>query len=658
MAHGVTLLDQVLIIITAIVLVSSILQRFRIPPILIYLFIGILLGPTGLALIKDEHAIHQLAEFGVVFLLFTLGLEFSLPKLLSTKQTVFGLGSIQMAICTGLFFMIAYVYGVPTTGAMIAAVILALSSTAIVSKELTERRLLQTRTGQLSIGILLFQDLIAVLFLSLIPALAGSTEQSNTHPLIILTTAVFFLLIMMAVGRMVLPILFQSIAKSGSQEFFVFTSLMVALSSAYLTQWVGLSMSLGAFIAGMLLGESHYKHQIEAEIRPFQDVLLGIFFVSIGMILDLTILKEYWLRIVFFTLGLILFKLILITLATRLFGETPRNALRTGILLAQGGEFGFVLLALSKQYQLLPEDVSAFTLSIIILSMALNSLLIYYHAPLIQWIFRKSSQPDQPETNPTSIPALSAHVLICGYGRIGQTIARYLQAERIPYLGIDDDPVRVSEAITAGEKVVYGNCQQLALLEQAGLARAKLLVVSFDQVDTTLNILHQVRARCPNLNILVRTRDSRALEALLAAGANEVIPETLEASLMLVSQVMMQCDVPNQRIESLLSSTRQAHYNQLHGFYLGARVPVESIGSSTKIYLHPITLTPESNYIGQTLQSLSQDLPAVTLEGIRKQGGDKQAINLDFILEAGDIIILKGSHENIYTAETLLLKPA
>lgn len=686
--HGHDLIADIVTILCSAVVLSTSLRYLKMPPILVYLVTGLIIGPTGVALVNDQESVQLLAEFGVVFLLFSLGLEFSLPRLLAVKRIVFGLGSVQVGTCFALFFSIVYLYGVNVTGASLCAIILALSSTAIVSKELTQLRLLHSRVGQLSIGILLFQDLVAVLMLSLLPLLTTAnltpteTAATGTSGLTLFYTllkAAGFLALALFIGRWTLPALFGEIAKSRSEELFILTALTVAMASAFFTQAVGLSMSLGAFIAGMLLGESNFKHQIEADIRPFRDVLLGVFFVSIGMLMDLQILVQYWHRIIFFTFGLILFKVLLIGLGIALLKETRKDALQTGLILAQGGEFGFVLLALAQTHQLLPHDVASFTLAIVILSMMMSTMMIRHSQTLIALLNQlwphiiqapkapnqsRSQSPNQStidDNNSAAHPTPEPQVLILGYGRVGQAIGRYLAAESISYVAIDDDPIRVDEAVTAGEPVVYGDATQYKLLSQAGIDHAKLVVVSFDDDDQALDILHQVRTHSQDIQILIRSRDNTRMAQLLAAGATEVIPEVLEASLMLVSQVLLASDVPAERVQQALTKTRKAHYQQLHAFYGGEETTTRSLAERRfQEYLHPIVIGQAHPLIGQSIEQIQGALnktcsALVKIEGL-KQANHKTPMppHPDTRLAEGDIIILRGGQDPLEQAQLLL----
>ncbi|MEJ2742911.1 MAG: cation:proton antiporter, partial [Gammaproteobacteria bacterium] len=473
----------------------------------------------------------------------------------------------------------------------------------------------------------------------------------------ILIKAGTFMACAMMMGRWILPALFTQIAHSRSQELFILTALTVAVASALITQRVGLSMSLGAFIAGMLLGESHYRHQIEADIRPFRDVLLGLFFISVGMLMDLNILQQYWFRILFFTLCMLLIKTLVVTVAVMVFKESKHNAIETGILLAQGGEFGFVLLALGAYYDLIPLDVVSFTLAIIIFSMMISSIMIRHCSTLTAWVARtipgfKEALVIPLNTIKTITSTPHDHVMILGYGRIGQTIGRFLTRENIPFIAIDDDTRRVHDAITAGEPVIYGNATQYTLLEQAGLANAKLLIISFDDLEAALAITRQIRIHNTTLNVLVRTRDTSNLDELMRAGVSEVIPEILEASLMLVSQVLLNCKVSSKRVETLLSETRRAHYQQLHAFYQGDEVQSNTDYLKPKPCLHPIVIPENSYWIGQPLENIQKSLPHISVAGIKRLAQQHPMTPSETIqLEAHDTRILQGLSEHIERAE-------
>lgn len=647
---------QFLTIIATAVVVISLFRRIGLPPILAYLSVGTLLGPYALGLVSNDAGIALLSELGVVFLLFMLGLEFSLPRMIAMRRTVFGLGSIQVLATTALIMGLATAAGLPFAASLVVAGALALSSTAIVTRELIRRNEINAPHGRLSVGILIFQDLAAVFFLILVPTLGSDNTSVNLQTLVpTLLEGAAILVALLMFGRTVLPRLLNEVAKSRSDELFVLTTLVAALTAAWLTHAAGLSMALGGFLAGMMLGESRYRHQLEADIRPFRDVLLGLFFVSVGMQLNLTALAQNGHWVLLLTAGLLLLKGSLIALAAHVLQRDLPNALRAGICLAQGGEFGFALLTLASSHQLISSELNAQVVAIIILSMLATPLLIRFSATLSQRIHRSPTHGITPAHSaplPADLEELSDHVILCGYGRVGQVITRFLQPLQIPYITIDSDPLRVQQAAAAGERIYYGDARRTDLLKTLGSSRARLLILTFPNDSDALTALHGLKHHFPDLPVLVRTQDDSRLLELQAAGATEVIPEALEGSLMLVSHVLTLLDIPRDAIESRISRVREERYRLLHGYYHGGQSSkLDRRGAQAEV-LHPVILQPGCHGSGRSLRELQIK---AEVESIRRGDELLSSVDLDTRLEDNDIVILRGSVSLVEEAEAVLL---
>ncbi|HEX4974505.1 MAG TPA: cation:proton antiporter [Pseudomonadales bacterium] len=652
-----SLLNDLIIIFSACVLISALFNRFHMPTLVCYLLVGSLLGPYALDLVHDAKSLQSIAEFGVAFLLFTLGLEFSLSHLITLRRLVFGMGTTQVIACVITFSAANYLYGkLDPVGILITACAISLSSTAIVSKELSHRNEINTTHGQIAISILLFQDIAAIIILVLLSSIGQDSGKGLWAPLALMgLKALAYFVIMIAIGKWLLPRLFMEISKTKSEELFVLTVLVVALLSAAIAHQLGLAMAFGAFIAGMMLGESHFRHQIEQEIRPFRDVLLGIFFVSIGLQIDIGLITTYWPRILFFTVCLLIFKTSLIALLCFLFGNRGQVSLRTGLILSQGGEFGFVVLALAVKDQLIASDVVSFFSTIITLSMSVTPFLVSYSDKIAARLLIKREQKPNPEQDlPSHInESLINHVIICGYGRVGQIIARFLQQEKIPFIALDNDALRVKQARAAGEPVLFDNTDKLAALKKMGLMQAKLLIISFDDHIAARKMLTLIRQERTDLPVLVRTRDDFYLQELQNAGATEVIPETLEASLMLVTHVMAALGQPDERTSDAIQKVREERYKMLHGFIRGRDKkqgwPVHEIQLKS-------VLLPKSAYaVNKSLQALGLEDFCVSIESIHR--GDKILLNPDRLMPLvyADLVILKGDADFLEAAESFLL---
>ncbi|MEX3777179.1 cation:proton antiporter [Pseudomonas sp. MYb118] len=562
---------NLLIILASSLVVIALFQRLRLPPVLGYLCVGLLIGPTAFNWVNESEDLPDLAELGVVFLLFTLGLEFSLSKMIALRKVVFRLGSQQVlgtAIVLGGLLML---YGLPATPALLLGAGLSLSSTAIVSKELGSLGEIFSSHGQNAIAVLLFQDVVAVLLLTLVPVFAGSSDQAWywALPVTLGKTVVLFFGLLLA-SRWLLPRLFHEVAAARSAELFVLLALVIVLLTAWLTHLLGLSPALGAFLAGMLLGESHYRHQIEADIRPFRDILLGVFFVSIGMLIDLQLFASHSLLILGLTLGLLLIKGCVVALLVKWRGSDAETAWRSGLALAQGGEFCFALMALMQQNKLMPAEIGGLLLAATFCSMLLTPLLLRAAPRIALRLHRKPNEEAKLEEISALNAGLHRHVVICGYGRVGQSIGRFLRRAQQPYIALDNDPVRVQEAGTGETCVHYGDSRRGELLVAVGLERARLLVIAVDQADIALLILKEARRFNASVPILVRTRDDSQLTELKAAGASEVVPELLESSLMLASHALIMLGLPGQQVQDRVDQVRRDRYRLLHDFYPGA----------------------------------------------------------------------------------------
>ena len=650
---------ELVIILTASALVLAAFYRLRLPPTLGYLTTGLLIGPGALGLVGNQEAVRYLAEFGVVFLLFSLGLEFSLSRLLAMRRLVFGLGGGQVLICTAAFMAVGLGVGLSPPLALLMAAVLALSSTAVVTRELARSGELYARHGQLGVAVLLFQDLAAVLFLILIPALA--TEGDGLPLMLAVTVAKGLVLFaaLIGIGKWVLPRVFFEVAKTHSEELFVLAALLVALLAALLTDAFGLSLTLGAFIAGMMLGESHFRHRIEVEIRPFRDVLLGIFFVSVGMLLVPAQLLPRWLEIIGLTAGLLLFKTIIVMVLGRWLGEDRLTSLRAALLLAQGGEFGFALLAVAGTYRLVDPGQATVVAASIVLSMALTPLIVRHNGRIAAWLLRHhhplpAAQADLVDVSGATA-GLSGHVVICGYGRVGQAVGRILSREGVDFVAVDEDPVRVQEALLGGENVFYGDARRPALLHALGIARARLVLVSFTDHRHALAIVRAVRERAPELPILVRTTDDRYRDVLKQAGVTAVVPETFEASLTLASHVLALLDFPMERVQQSVQGVREERYGVLRGYFHGQRSRIEDTEGQALEVRHAVRLPDEARAVGLRLDELDLARIGAEVRGVRRAGAGELAPAADLRLQAGDAVVLFGTASQVENAERRLL---
>ncbi|XOV79116.1 MAG: cation:proton antiporter [Aestuariibacter sp.] len=645
----------ILLLMFVAVILVWVFKRINLPPILAYLVCGLLAGPEILNLYHDSENMHFFAELGIVFLLFSLGLEFSLPKMLAMRHLVFGVGLGQMIVTTAIFMGLAMLLGMAAIPAFVIGGMAALSSTAIVIKQSTEMGILNTGRAQMAVSILLFQDLAVVPLLIVIPLLAGDGEQSMAAAIsmaVFKGTLVF--IILLSVGKWVLPKIFSEVARTRTDELFVLTTILVALLAAGLTHSFGLSMALGAFLAGMMLGESQYRHQLEADIRPFRDILMGLFFITIGMRLDISLfaLNLHWILIGL--VALITLKILLIRLVAWVFRAPSQDAWASGVKLCQMGEFSFVIAALATNEGVLSNEEASILMSIGILSMAITPMLITKSHQIAKKIVR--GKPDNP-TNP-ELPneELHDHVIIIGFGRVGQSVSRLLKMEAIRYVAVDADPVRVKESQSAGEHIYFGDARNKDILRAVGIERAKLAILTFDEHTKAMNVIEAVVALHPDLPLVVRTRKDYHLEELYMAGANQVVPEILEGSLMLVSQVLHLCGVPMSRILKRVRTERKEHYRHMHGFFPGETTEI-NYGSQDKLeFMHAVVLTPDAYAIGKSLEELQIPKMRINVKGLRRNNNEVANPDHHAPLQANDVLVISGKPRRVERAERLLLE--
>ena len=656
MDHTVVSLQSVLIVLAFGVLAVVICRSLHLPAMIGYLVTGLALGPHALGLVSDREETRALAELGVVFLMFSIGLEFSLPRLLAMRRVVFGLGLAQVAASIGLAMALAIALGASWQAGLALGGIAAMSSTAIVSKLLAERLELDSPHGRQVIGVLLFQDLAVVPLLVLIPALGQSADRLGLAIGIALGKAAVALAVVILAGPRLMRAWLGVVARRRSNELFVLNVLLVILLMAFVTERAGLSLVLGAFLAGMLISETEYRFQVEEDIKPFRDVLLGLFFVTVGMMLDLQLVFGQFGLVLALFLALAGAKLLLIASLSKLFGSATGTALRVGLALAQAGEFGFVLLALASAAAIVPEPLLQALLAAMILSMLATPFLIQASDRIVMRLSQSEWMLRSLELHRVAVQSLEAerHVIILGYGRNGQRLARLLAAEGVRYVALDLDPERVREAAAAGDTVVFADSARRDALVAAGIARAAAVVVSFADTAAAVRVLANIHALNPVVPVVVRARDESDIERLTAAGASEVVPEAFESGVMLASHTLVWLGVPLSRVMRRMARVREERYHLLRGLFHGEDDPLDG---NVLARLHSIALDAHSGAVGKTLAQLGLEQLGVQVRAVRRPGvrmnlGGPEAGSL----QAGDVVVLLGAPEALEAAEDRLLR--
>ncbi|TXH70746.1 MAG: potassium transporter Kef [Thiothrix sp.] len=653
MEHSTNLLQGILLLLVMSVASVAAFRTFKLPPILGYLLVGALSSENALGWLPENSSIEFMAEVGVVFLLFAIGLEFSVSQFMAMRRTVLGLGGLQMLFSTLIGFILLNYLNVSWQGAVVAAGAMALSSTAIVVKQLTDQGEMHERHGQLALGILLFQDIAVVPFIIAIPLLSTNTAADPDFIVMALNAFgnILVLALMLVTAHYVLRPLFQKVAHAQSVELFNITVLLVALTSAWITQSLGMSLALGAFLAGMLLSETEYKHQIETEIRPFRDILMGLFFITVGAKLNLAVLPDLWLSILWLLLGMVVFKAILIGALVRLFGDNKGVAVRTGLVLAQGGEFGFALLSLALSYGLLTADEVQADLAAIVISMAIAPLIIRSNDKVTRKLLSDSylrQRYKDAHAFRQEVKEIENHVIICGYRRVGQGLARLLEEQGVPYLGLELDSKIVTEAWEAGESVYYADASRTEILMAAGIQRARLVVITIVDAEIAKQITEAARKKNKNIPIVVRARDDTYLEAFIQLGATEVLPESLEASVMVAQRVLEKLDLPNEEIEQVVGRIRIEGYKQLKSFFHGSP---QKATSKSETFLHSIVLLETDKAIGKRIADLNLESMGITLKALKRGDIRGDQPSPDMILQVDDTLIIEGKEDRFKEIE-------
>lgn len=651
-----TTLQPVLILLAAAVLVVVVFRLLKLPPLLGYLIVGVAIGPHALGWIRDTDEVRRLAEIGVVFLMFSIGLEFSLPKLNTMRRIVFGLGAAQVALTLAIVLAVAAGLGIPWQAGVVLGGALAMSSTAILAKLLAERLELNSPHGRQIIGILLFQDLAVVPLLILIPALAARPEDLAMNLGYALLKAAVVLAVLLFLGQRLMRGWFHLVAKQKSSELFLLNVLLITLGVAFITETAGLSLALGAFVAGALISETEYRYQVEEDIKPFRDVLLGLFFVTIGMLLDVRVVFENgWPSVVLITL--VVLKTLLIFGLSLLYGSNSGVALRTGLALGACGEFGFVLLSNAHNLGLIQPQILQPVLAAMVLSMLMTPFIIERSEHIVRrWSAAEwTNRAMQLHSIAVQSMAANEHVVICGYGRSGQNLSRSLEQEHIPFIALDIDPQRIREAVAAGESVVFGDAARREVLVAAGLLRAKAVAITYSDTVSALKILAHVQQLRPGLPVVVRTLDDSDIDRLKTAGAAEVVAEIMEGSLMLASTTLMLLGTPLNRVLRRIREMREHRYSLFRGFYRGMSDEADD-ADETQPRLHSVLVAEGAAAIGKSLGELDFASLRVEVTAVRRRNVRTVTPAPDTRIEEGDVVVLLGVEEDLAAAEMKLMQ--
>ncbi len=667
---------SLIVLFLSIVVVAVVLFRLLyLPPILGYLTVGVLIGPHALGVLPDPESVPHFAELGIVFLMFTIGLEFSLPKLKAMRKLVFGLGTAQvlgtMLVCALAGLLINYAlpahWDMSVSSWFALGGVLAMSSTAIVMKLLTERLELDTAHGRNIFGVLLFQDLAVVPLLILIPALAQPSGAVYGQVAVGLLKAGLVLALLLGLGQKPMHAWLTIVARRRSNELFMLNLFMMALGFALLTEKAGLSLALGSFVAGMLISETEYKLQVEEDILPFKDILLGLFFIAMGMQLDLAMVAQQWFAVLVVLVVFLLAKFAIVASLAYWFGSSAGNSIRTALALAPAGEFGLVLLSLEISNGLLNTEVAQWVLAAIILSMFLTPFIIQYADKIVYRFTRSEWLLQSLQLTDIAKHGIEAHdhVIIGGFGRSGRSLARLLREQEIAYIGIDSDPENVQKGVLKGHDVVYGDIVRKDSLAAAGAQRARAVVITYIEPRAALHVLHHMRELNPDVPVIVRTLDDAYLEQLQQAGAVAVVPEILEGSLVLATQTLVTLGKSPSEVLNFIAEQRRGRYDLLRQHFDEESDPF-GVTSAQPDAVVKKTKTPQQETEERTVRLsedslwLDQHLSTLPLEPWRVQvlrvmrGLNLLDLSSDPILHEGDELVFVGTPKNtLHAAQAL-----
>jgi len=633
--------------------VVFILGRLKIPSIVGFLLAGVIMGPYGFELVSDVHIVEVLAEIGVILLLFTIGLEFSLSNLYMLRYTVFGGGHIQVLLTTGIIALISYFFFQQNVNAaLFDGFIVSLSSTAIVIKLLFDRGEIATPYGNTSVGILIFQDLCVVPLMLLVPILAGKGGGLGDI-VFIMIKAIVVVVAVIFIARWGVPLVLHQVVHSKSRELFVISIMLICIGTALLTSKLGLSLALGAFLAGIVISESEYASQAISDVLPFKESFMGLFFISIGMLMNL----EFFYQHLFFVIGIVLIifsvKVFTAGVAAYALKQSLKNSLQTGFYLSQVGEFSFILAVAGKMHGLITGDMYQTFLSASVITMLITPLTVGASSSVSTWLvgrrilhrLDKSQRGIEHEKYPEK---KSGHVIVVGFGVNGKNLARVLKASEIPYVILELNINAVKAMKKKGEPIYYGDGTSLEILHKMGVQHAKILVIAISDAAATRRIVQIARQENPALHIIVRTRYVLEVEDLKKLGANEVIPEEFETSVEVFSRVLHHYNMPRNVINECIDHVRNDSYRMLRSLKLPGKQLTERYellkGLNTETYL----IKKESRIINRSIQEIQlRTKTGATIIAVQRKEKIFHNPSPDFILQAGDIMLLVGGKENI-----------
>lgn len=556
-------LAQILLLLAVAITIVVTFQRLHVPTSLGYLLVGVVLGPYTMGPVVSMPELTTLAEFGIVFLLFTIGLNYSIPQLIALRHQILGLGTGQVVFTTLVAGTVVWLAGLPIAAAFVFGAVFAQSSTTIISSLLTEQGEENSQHGRFGLAMSVFQDVTAVPFLVIIPVLGMSVAADVLATTLAwaIAKAIFAFVLVFFMGRWLLGPLLHLVSKRRSLETFTLATLLVALFAAWTTNGLGLSLAFGGFLAGMMLGETEFRHQVESSVSPFRDVLLGLFFIGIGMRFEPAAIPPIWEWVVLGALLILVSKILIVALMMHRVTTDKRVAWRTGLMLSVGGEFGLALVAIALDSGVLSTVLGQVAITSVLLSMVVGAVLIRFNGSIVNFLVKKTDAKSYSSDGLQDGP--EQRVVIAGYGRVGHTIAVLLHSRGIPFVAVDTDVQRVAQGRADGHQVFFGDIMDPGLLAAIRVERASLLLITVDSATAALGALSYMNSTCPQVPVIVRARDLESSTRLLNAGAVHAYPETIEASLRLGASALQMLNVPDEEIDQIVQGVRDWGYRPI-----------------------------------------------------------------------------------------------
>lgn len=657
-----TALKDILIILASSVFIVLLSQKLKLPAIIGFLLTGILIGPGGLGWVHDSELVELMAEIGVIMLLFVVGLEFSVDRLKSIRRSFWYGGSLQVILTTVIVSGIFYILNFPLTMGILSGFIIALSSTAVVIRELNDRREFDSLTGRTSIGILLFQDFAIVPMAAIIPFLAGTVKTSWAQLGIRVSILILAVPVGLILARKLFPLIFKSVAQTRSREIFVLTTLMICLGMAFLTSLMGLSPALGAFIAGIIISESRYNHQVVADILPFRDLFNSIFFISIGMSLNIPLVWGMKSKIILLSSGIIMIKVIILFLILRLIRYTKNTAVKVAFGLAQVGEFSFVLANLGSNFGLLTSDGFQMFIGASIITIFITPFL--FKLTRKDWkdnrvekkLIEENSKEDRKgDSSDGDVHNVKNHVVIAGYGLNGSNLARVLRGSSIPYVILELNPDNMDKAEKENKHVIFGDVSNFSVLITAGVPNAKIIVFTISDSNAARRGIRLARQMNPDIFIIVRTRFVSEIDELYKLGANHVVPEEFETAIELFTKTLEEYHLPANVIQVQRELIRSEGYSILRGKPQDANWSDKIMNILAAGTVQAFLLEDGSAVINKSLWEINlRKLTGATVISVVRSGKAAVSPGPDFILNSGDILVLVASHRDMDRAFNFL----